>query len=334
MVCAMSGWWACAADGVVISVGTTDPIAVAQPQIVFDFIDPDTGTSDGPASHFLINNALADTGANGILLARGAYDDVIDLGFGLFFPENNPDPNRYDVQIRDTPPLTAVRYEEQGVAGSDFLDVLELYDVDLTASDGTTRSLSGFRALGSSDLDLGVFPAVFGMPVFWDTVTKLDQTKLKLPVPDPNAGPIDPNAFPHIGTGFMASLPAATSNSYDVDLRILPPEFPGQEIPDPNDPNDVRDPDPLPDFTGLPLIDGVTFEFNGQVMTDQTVLVDTGAQTSIIFYGVGGRVANGLAERAAGGVAGGGRSGRDASGAGGVGGKFHAADAERGRDQV
>ena len=271
--------WACAAQAVAVSVGPTDPISVAQPQIIFDMIDPNTGLSDGPDDHFLLNRGLADTGANGVLLARGAYLPLVEILPGFEWPSDVPQPDRYDVQVRTSPPIDPVQYLEQGVAGSDFLDVLELYDIDLNATDGTTRTLEDFRALGSVDLDLGAFPAVVGMPAFWNTVTRLDQTMLHLPIFDPN----NPDAFPHIGTGFMPALPAPTAGSYHIDLRILPPVHTGQQIPDPDDPNDARDPDPLPDFTGLPVIDGVTFELNGNIVENQTVLVDTGAQTSILF---------------------------------------------------
>jgi hypothetical protein len=220
-----------------------DDIAVEQPRIIFGLEDPaNPGELFGPT---LFNIALLDTGANGILLAQLSYfdDEIFDFN-----------PNFYPVAHRSDG--SAIQYEELGVAGLEFFDVLEPFHLNWVGDDGDVKVIENARILGAPALDAGSYAAVLGMPLMTGRVTRLDLR------------PVAQLEF--MGVYFGSSLPAPTSHTYTVNLSILPPEFPGQEEPT----------DPLPTYSGVPLLNIVTSAKGNS--TASQVLLDTGAQNSII----------------------------------------------------
>src|SRR5665647_2643156 len=89
-----------------VNLGVADVMALDQPRVVFTLTLPGTDTEVGPNYD---NIGFLDTGANGLLLSAGAYDQ-----------ETNP-------QKPFTPALrsdgTPVVYYESGVAGYEELTV-------------------------------------------------------------------------------------------------------------------------------------------------------------------------------------------------------------------
>ncbi len=220
-----------------------DSVAVDQPRILFGLEDPvNPGVIVGPD---FFNDGLLDTGANGLLLAELAYFDF-DQGF--------INPNLY--QVAQRPDLSFVQYEELGVAGTSFFDVLDTYHLSFAGGDLVPHEITNTHILGAPDLSIGSFAAVLGMPVMTGRIVHLDLQ------------PVAQMDF--IGVGFVDSRPAHTANTYTVDLSMLPPEFPGQQQPG----------DPLPTFASLPLID-ITAR-NGELSSGGSVLLDTGGQVSIL----------------------------------------------------
>jgi hypothetical protein len=227
-----------------VQLGPADAMAFDQPRVTFALEDPDNpGVAVGPCEWF--NQTILDTGANGILLAALAYMDE-DL---------NLRPDMYRVQTRVDNSL--VHYLEQGVAGSEALDVLVPYHLNFWESDGTGHFLPNLRAMGSVNVDLGDLPGVVGMPAMANQIVKLDLRPM-----------VEPE---YLDVKFLSSLPPGTGHSYHVALPMLPPEYPGQERPG----------DPLPTYAALPLIEAVTTGKRTATSSD-TVLLDTGAQLSMI----------------------------------------------------
>ena len=112
--------------------------------------------------------------------------------------------------------------------------------------------------MGSATTDLG-FAGVAGMPVMNGRITHWDLT--------PNAGF---NGL--IDVSFPQTVPAsATGQRFTVPLAQMPAVHTAPEVVG----------DPTPTYASLPLIQNATFTFGAQ-STQQTMLLDSGAQTSII----------------------------------------------------
>ena len=248
-----SGLYARQARAIEIVLGPADFLALDQPRIAFDLLDPSTGVSAGPG----FNLALLDTGANGVLLASPAYGGGEDYGTPLF--EGSP-----------------AQYNELGVAGTTALDIHDLHDLRITDSAG--RSVIPFpdlRPFGDNSLNIGSYAAIIGMPAMDGYAVEIDMR--------PNLALDFQSVLFHDAIGEAAFESASTLN---VDLRILPPEHTDTTFLDADPPR----PDLLPTFVGLPVIDNVDMKHTGganslggeDATMDKTFLVDTGAQTMII----------------------------------------------------
>ncbi|MGH7178717.1 MAG: hypothetical protein ACREJC_15170 [Tepidisphaeraceae bacterium] len=221
-----------------IDLGIADSLAPDQPRAVLGLEDPaNPGKIVGPN---FFNTFLLDTGANGIVFADLAYFDS-----GPYALEHR---TNGDVVI----------YDEQGVAGTEPLEVFQPYLLNIAGDDGIVVPGTPLtRVFGRDDLNLGGLPGIAGMPVMVGRNVAM------------NLRPMTKPGF--IETSFPESLPARTPNTYHVSMSMLPPVFTGQQFPD----------DPLPTFAPLPLVDGVRFTHNTSDSTNDLVL-DTGAQLSFV----------------------------------------------------
>ena len=238
-----------------VLLGPADSFAIDQPTVTFELRElgdpPGEGSVVGPLVDDLglgigFFRALQDTGANGVLLAGFAYFDPNVLG---------TNPNLYG---------TVGQYSEQGVGGTELLDLLELYDLVFAGSDDDPSEphvVPAVRAFGNSDLNFGSFSAIVGMPSMIDRITQWDLMPLG-----------EAELFGFMGVSSPSAAPPVTPDSYHIDLRLV--DF---------DPTAGRvDPDdPPPTFAPLPFVDGVRTSQNGIEVTDSAVL-DSGAQLSIV----------------------------------------------------
>jgi hypothetical protein len=229
----------------ILMFGRAGDLAVDQLRVTFALEDPaNPGEIVGP--HFY-DTGLLDTGANGVLLGQLAYID--DQTFEV-------NPNLYDVA--STPTNPHVIYNESGVAGSEPFDVTIAYNLYVAGDDGIPIQQTGVHALGSSDIALPI-GGVIGMPAMTGRVITADFSGL-------------PNLNNFIVVDFESAPPTPTPGvTYDILMPMLEPEYPGQEQPT----------DPKPTFHDLPLMSGLKFN-HGSNHTTQTLLLDTGAQNSII----------------------------------------------------
>jgi hypothetical protein len=153
---------------------------------------------------------------------------------------------------------TTVHYTETGVAGGEPYELLKVYNLDFAGTDGTVHEVTNLRAMGSSTVDLD-FAGVAGMPVMNNRVSHWDLT--------PNAGS---NGL--IDVSFPQTVPASTTGRrYTIPLAQMPAVYSTPE----------RAGDPTPTYAPLPLIQNAKFTF-GAKSTQQTMLLDTGAQVSMI----------------------------------------------------
>ena len=192
-------------------------------------------------------SAFLDTGSNGMLLSSDAF--------------SNGEVYKYEQRSNHS----VVQYSESGVAGSQLLNLTIPYNFYFQGSDSVLHSVPKVR-LEASDpvnpIDLGGVAGIAGMPAMAGRVVNMDFR----PLAQPNL----------MQTTFASAPPSPTANTYHVALHILAPSFPGQQQPT----------DPLPTYSGVPLVDNVTETFTDQQnvvhTAARTFLLDTGAQTSII----------------------------------------------------
>ncbi len=232
-----------------INLGKADSIAVDQPRVIFQFTLPGTDIEVGDSLW-----GLLDTGANGVLLAQQAFD---------FFSSNPHDPYTPALNSDGQP----VVYYESGVAGFEQMYIYEVYDLQFAGWPGapphSVNVAPNIRFMGMPHKDLGL-PAIIGMPAMAGRVVAIDPKPITY---DFLSG------FDFTNAEFYDSPPpSSTPVSYTINLPMLPYEHAGV---DPDHPDDPR-----PTFADLPLIDIKTVR-NG-VELDQRLLLDTGAQTSII----------------------------------------------------
>jgi len=235
-------------------LGALDSLAVDQPRITFGLTDESTnpGTLIGPT---LLNLALLDTGANGILLGTNSFANGEDYSQAIY---NDP--------VHGPTPAT---YDEQGVAG---FQTLEIYDPHgLRIVDAASNELliaTDLVAFGGANINLGSFAAIVGMPAMAGHVVEIDMR--------PTLSLEFQEVYFHSTPNQPVFESAAT---LDVELRIVPPEWTDTDLPEAY----------RPTFAGLPVIDNMAMTHTGgansggaTLTTSDTFLVDTGAQTMII----------------------------------------------------
>lgn len=229
-------------------LGAMDQLAVDQPRITFGLTDEDA--PGGPAVIGPTNNlALLDTGANGILLGELSFVDGEDYQQAMF----NGQP---------------AIYNELGVAGTEPLEVYSPHGFRVVDSYGQEYLIDDDLIAFGGDITLGSFAAIVGMPAMDGRVVDIDMR------PNLNLEFQSVGLYDNIGqVGFDSAA------SFDVDLRMLPPEHTDTALPEA-----MR-----PTFAALPVVDNIRLDHaggangNGQTQTtSNTFLMDTGAQTMII----------------------------------------------------
>jgi hypothetical protein len=228
-----------------ILLGSADQLALDQPRISVELIDPATGRVIGPD---LASTFLLDTGANSVLAVDDAVAELNQNGYrteGTFF--------------------------EQGVAGFTEFDVSALYRLRFTDSNSTRHVLENSRILSSTKTSFCPIPGlcsffgVAGMPIMIDRVTTLDVSNIGGPdVGDDIFEGLFDLDFMH--TSFSGQLPTTTKRRYSV--AVTPSAF----RPEGNG--------PLPSWADLPFL-SVDSVHKGQRRSGNFIL-DTGAQLSII----------------------------------------------------
>jgi hypothetical protein len=176
-----------AAGQALVVLGASDNLAVDQPRVAVEVLDPSTGASLGPE---LFNTFLLDTGSNGILATGLAVDELVSAGY-----------------------RTEGTYIETGVAGPVVYDVSAVYNFDLAGTAGIRQSLTSVRLLSSESTDLGGFDGVVGMPGMVHRVTSMDLAAM-----------IDPNEWfgvTYMGVGFSQAVPASPGHRYTVPLKLV-----------------------------------------------------------------------------------------------------------------
>jgi hypothetical protein len=176
-----------AAGQALVMMGASDNLAVDQPRVSVEVLDPSTGASLGPE---LFNTFLLDTGSNGILATGLAVEDLVSAGY-----------------------RTEGTFLETGVAGPVLYDVSAVYDFDLAGTAGVRQSLTDVRLLSSASTDLGGFDGVVGMPGMVNRVTTMDLAAM-----------IDPNeefGITLMGVAFGQAVPPNPGHRYTVPLNLV-----------------------------------------------------------------------------------------------------------------
>ncbi len=211
-----------------IDLGVSVGIALDQPRVAVEVIAPPS-TSLGPS---FFNTLLLDTGAERILITGNAVGELESAGY-----------------------VTEGTFLEQGVSGFTEFDVSSPYQIDFAGSDGTRQTVSSARILSNSELQLGGFNGLVGMPGMVGRVVTLDFSVW-------SGG----NLFTLMGVTFPTNLPASSGHRYSFPLR--PVEFP------------VPDTSPEPAAAPLPFLTAIVG--HGGLRGIGEFVLDTGAQLSII----------------------------------------------------
>jgi len=229
-------------------LGPADEIALDQPRVAIELIDPATGKSLGPG---LANTFLLDTGANGILAVDDSVAELMQKGY-----------------------RTEGTYFEQGVGGFTEFDVSAPYDLRVGGSNGQAITLEDARLLSSTTESFCPLPGlcsffgIVGMPAMDGRVTTLDLSSLAGEGGGLNIDDLFNGDFSvgFLDTRFTDSLPATNLRRISVPVQSL--SFP-------------REGDgPLPTWADLPQL-RVTTAHQGGKSTGNFIL-DTGAQLSIL----------------------------------------------------
>ena len=229
-----------------IVLGPADELAIDQPRVAVNLVDPRTGKNLGPdfASTFLL-----DTGANGILIVDDAIFELNSNGYqteGTFF--------------------------EQGVAGFTEFDVSAEYDILVSDSNQQIVTIEKGRAMSSTTTSFCPIPGlcsffgIMGMPAMVDRVTTMDLSTIS------GGGLVGGDIFGDLfnldfmSTVFSNDLPATNRRRFSVPIKqgIFPPETDG----------------PVPTWADLPFVVATTEQDGVKVSGD--FVLDTGAQLSII----------------------------------------------------
>lgn len=246
-------------------LGSADVIALDQPRIVFGITDEFAPGGPDVLGPLGTNTALLDTGANGVLLVAGSYAVGEDYGYPLYSFD-------YDGSGTIDSNEHTAQYAELGVAGATLLDVHDAQGLRILDSSGEELLIgTDLRTFGSEDLNFPGLDAIVGMPAMAGRVVDIDLRSLQ-----------DPLNFDFLSTIFyddISEVAFESATSFNVPLRIIPPEHTDTTLPE-----SLR-----PTFSGLPAIDGVDLRHTGgsnsggQTLeaTDYSFLVDTGGQLSI-----------------------------------------------------
>ena len=230
-------------------LGRATDMTLTQPTTAWELRDPTTNARVSPdlwVTAYL--PAVLDTGANGVVLASGAYV------FG----------DSYQVQTRADG--STVQYMETGAAGVDLFDLMVPYhmgivspaNIDPFGNDPPMDfTVPNVRVMAKSDLELGLYSAVAGMPVMIGRGVNMDFTGI--------------SQLGDMSTDFTTPRPANAPNVYRINLGRLP----AQHSP-PIEPGD-----PAPTFADLPLVQNFQV-VNGGKSSTNTVLLDTGSMMSMI----------------------------------------------------
>lgn len=238
------------AESPYILLGPADQLALDQPRIAIEFLDPDTGQSLGPG---LANTFLLDTGANSILAVDDAVAELNQAGYrteGVFF--------------------------ERGVAGSTEFDVSAEYDIAYAGSDGVPYVIENGRILSSNTVSFCPVPGlcsffgIAGMPLMNERVTTMDLSSLG--GGSNNGGDIFDDIFDSLlgvdflETTFSDQLPATDLRRYNIP--VIPVAFPPESE------------GPIPVWVDLPFINANAGHQGTEV--NGNLVLDTGAQLSIL----------------------------------------------------
>lgn len=173
-----------------VLLGPAAPLGFSQPMIEVEVLDSNRSLGPTTSSRFLL-----DTGANGIVVASEAYNEMRSRGY----------------EIEGT-------VREQGVAGFSVFDVSAPYTMRLTDHSGSRRELADARLMSTSttsfcQLGLCPFYGIAGMPAMTGNVASLDLT----------SGDI----FDAIGLGdgidttFSSSVPSTGRTRYSVPFNVV-----------------------------------------------------------------------------------------------------------------
>lgn len=232
-----------------IALGPADELALDQPRIAVEFVDPTTGRTVGPS---LANTFLLDTGANGILAVDDAVAEMNSRGYrteGVFF--------------------------EQGVAGFTEFDVSAAYNLRYAGSDGVPHVLENVRILSSNDVTFCPVPGlcsffgIAGMPTMDGRVTTMNLASLG----GDGGGTFDLDDLLNgllevdfLETTFSDSLPPTHQRRYSIPVSQAHFVAEGEG--------------PLPTWADLPFLSLITKHQDKQ--KSGNFVLDTGAQLSIL----------------------------------------------------
>lgn len=180
-----------------ITLGPSDGVALDQPRVTVDIVDPVTQKELGPefSSSFLL-----DTGANDILVGGNAYGELRDNGY-----------------------QTVAQYDDYGVGGTATMDVSKAYDFYFAGDNGQPFLLPNTRLLSNAEADVG-FDGVAGMPLMVNRTVGLDMSVWS------------GGNFDLMTTTFTNAAPPVTTHQYHVPLTLqdFPPtgqHNPGDPLP-------------------------------------------------------------------------------------------------------
>ncbi len=233
-----------------IALGPADEMALDQPRVAIELIDPQTGRSLGPE---LANTFLLDTGANSILSVDDSVAELMAAGY-----------------------RTEGTFYEQGIGGFSEFDVSAPYHIRFAGSDGIPQLLENARMMSSTEVSFCPLPeacsfyGIAGMPLMQNRVTTLNLSSLAggaggdpLDIFDLLNGGLD---FGLLETSFGDRLPPSTQRRYSVPISPLRFEPMGDG--------------PLPSWADLPAL-SVRMAHQGTQQKSNFVL-DTGAQLSLM----------------------------------------------------
>jgi uncharacterized protein YidB (DUF937 family) len=235
-----------------IRLGPADELALDQPRVAVEVIDPLSGRSLGPE---LANTFLLDTGANSILVVDDAIYSLNANGYqteGTFF--------------------------ERGIGGTVEFDVSAEYDIRYAGTDGQIETLERARILSSTTTSFCPIPGlcsffgIIGMPAMENRITTLNLASLE---GDGGELSIDDLLTGDFGIGFLETtfsdhLPSTALRRFRVPISAL--HFPAEGA------------GPLPNWSDLPSV-RLTARHAEQQQAGNFVL-DTGAQMSLLSPGM------------------------------------------------
>lgn len=171
---------------------------------------------------------------------------------------------KYDLAKRAD--VSTVQYYETGVAGGEWLDLLKPYHLNYQGTDANVKLLANANIIAAPNLDAGSFCGIVGMPAMVGKAVQMDLRTIYNPV------------YMEVYFHDTAPAPVHPSSSFTVPLTRLPIEYTAP----------AQAGDPRPTYAPTPLVN-VGHTFGGKTEY-QNVLLDTGAQTSIISQAMADRL--------------------------------------------